>query len=398
MEANDGLIELHVAMNRKLKNIIRGAGSVFEIAPGSDPLPLKESVAERITKHFARVGNAISQASNQVSSEIISEIAKTPRIVAMGVGGAGNTGIDHLLKVGITGVDLIAVNTDAQALNKTNTPDKLLIGRTGLGCGARPECGRESALNSIEKIQYALSGASVLFLFGGMGGGTGTGAMPVVATVAREMGILTIGIVTRPFFFEGEKRMKVAQAGITELSKHVDSLIVMHNDNVMAAMGDDVDVDDCFHAADDVLRNAVLGISDVITHPGLVNVDLEDIRQVFGGAGRAKIGMAKAEGFDRGRIAAERALASPLVEDANMTHPKAMLINVTAAKGNLKMKEINDVMNVVKPIAADDAHIIFGAVYDELMGDALQVTVLTTRFDQQDSNRQTNGPGIAKKS
>jgi cell division protein FtsZ len=220
------------------------------------------------------------------------------------------------------------------------------------------------------------------FITAGMGGGTGTGAAPVVAEIAREMGILTVGVVTKPFGFEGGKRMKSAEAGIAEFSKHVDSLIVILNDKLMEVMGDDADVDDCFKAADDVLKNAVGGIAEIITYPGLVNVDFEDVRTVMGEMGRAMMGSAAAAGVDRARIAAEQAVASPLLEGINLSGAKGVLVNITAAKGNLKMKEVNEVMNTVKAFAAEDAHIIFGAVYDELMGDALRVTVVATGLGQ----------------
>ncbi len=220
------------------------------------------------------------------------------------------------------------------------------------------------------------------FITAGMGGGTGTGAAPMVAEIAREMGILTVGVVTKPFSFEGGKRMKAAEAGIAEFSKHVDSLIVILNDKLMEVMGDDADVDDCFKAADDVLKNAVGGIAEIITYPGLVNVDFEDVRTVMGEMGRAMMGSAAAAGVDRARIAAEQAVASPLLEGVNLSGAKGVLVNITAAKGNLKMKEVNEVMNTVKAFAAEDAHIIFGAVYDELMGDALRVTVVATGLGQ----------------
>jgi cell division protein FtsZ len=220
------------------------------------------------------------------------------------------------------------------------------------------------------------------FITAGMGGGTGTGAAPVVAEIAREMGILTVGVVTKPFGFEGVKRMKAAEAGIAEFSKHVDSLIVILNDKLMEVMGDDADVDHCFKAADDVLKNAVGGIAEIITYPGLVNVDFEDVRTVMGEMGRAMMGSAAAAGVDRARIAAEQAVASPLLEGVNLSGAKGVLVNITAAKGGLKMREVNEVMNTVKAFAADDAHIIFGAVYDELMGDALRVTVVATGLGQ----------------
>jgi len=205
------------------------------------------------------------------------------------------------------------------------------------------------------------------------------------------MGILTVGVVTKPFSFEGNKRMKAAEAGIAEFSKHVDSLIVILNDKLMEVMGDDADVDDCFKAADDVLKNAVGGIAEIITYPGLVNVDFEDVRTVMGEMGRAMMGSSAAAGVDRARIAAEQAVASPLLEGVNLSGAKGVLVNITAAKGGLKMKEVNEVMNTVKAFAADDAHIIFGAVYDELMGDALRVTVVATGLGQVAAarNRQT---------
>jgi cell division protein FtsZ len=215
-----------------------------------------------------------------------------------------------------------------------------------------------------------------------MGGGTGTGAAPVVAEIAREMGILTVGVVTKPFSFEGARRMKAAEAGIAEFSKHVDSLIVILNDKLMEVMGDEADVDDCFKAADDVLKNAVGGIAEIITYPGMVNVDFEDVKTVMGEMGRAMMGSAAASGVDRARIAAEQAVASPLLEGVNLSGARGVLVNITAAKGKLKMKEVNEVMNTVKAFAAEDAHIIFGAVYDELMGDALRVTVVATGLGQ----------------
>jgi cell division protein FtsZ len=220
------------------------------------------------------------------------------------------------------------------------------------------------------------------FITAGMGGGTGTGAAPVVAEIAREMGILTVGVVTKPFGFEGNKRMKAAEAGIAEFSKHVDSLIVILNDKLMEVMGDDADVDHCFKAADDVLKNAVGGIAEIITYPGLVNVDFEDVRTVMGEMGRAMMGSAAAAGVDRARIAAEQAVASPLLEGVNLSGAKGVLVNITASRSGLKMKEVNEVMNTVKAFAAEDAHIIFGAVYDEMMGDALRVTVVATGLGQ----------------
>ncbi|HXE37553.1 MAG TPA: cell division protein FtsZ [Azonexus sp.] len=296
----------------------------------------------------------------------------------IGIGGAGGNAIEHMINEGVGGVEFIAANTDAQALSRNGAPNKLLLGKSGLSAGGRPENGREAAQECRDEIRASLEGAHMAFITVGMGGGTGTGAAPVVAEIAREMGILTVGVVTKPFSFEGNKRMKSAEAGIAEFSKHVDSVIVILNDKLMEVMGDDADIDHCFKAADDVLKSAVGGIAEVITYPGLVNVDFEDVSTVMGEMGRAMMGSAAAAGIDRARIAAEQAVASPLLEGVNLSDAKGVLVNITAAKGSLKMKEVNEVMNTVKAFAAEDAHIIFGAVYDELMGGKLRVTVVAT--------------------
>ena len=321
--------------------------------------------------------------------EIIEKEETGTVIKVIGVGGAGGNAIEHMIQEGVQGVEFIAANTDAQALNRNTAHVKLPLGQTGLGAGAKPEAGKSAAEAHREDIRASLQGAHMAFITAGMGGGTGTGAAPVVAEVAREMGILTVGVVTKPFSFEGGKRMKSAEAGIAEFSKHVDSLIVILNDKLMDVMGDDADVDDCFKAADDVLKNAVGGIAEIITYPGLVNVDFEDVRTVMGEMGRAMMGSAAAAGVDRARIAAEQAVASPLLEGVNLSGARGVLVNITAARGNLKMKEVNEVMNTVKAFAAEDAHIIFGAVYDELMGDALRVTVVATGLGQAAAKRQT---------
>ena len=303
-------------------------------------------------------------------------------IKVFGVGGAGGNAIEHMINEGVNGVEFIAANTDAQALGRNAASSKLSLGQSGLGAGAKPEKGQEAAQAHRDEIRASLQGAHMAFITAGMGGGTGTGAAPVVAEIAREMGILTVGVVTKPFSFEGGKRMKAAEAGIAEFSKHVDSLIVILNDKLMEVMGDDADVDHCFKAADDVLKNAVGGIAEIITYPGLVNVDFEDVRTVMGEMGRAMMGSAAAAGVDRARIAAEQAVASPLLEGVNLSGAKGVLVNITASRSGLKMKEVNEVMNTVKAFAAEDAHIIFGAVYDEMMGDALRVTVVATGLGQ----------------
>ena len=308
-------------------------------------------------------------------------------IKVIGVGGAGGNAVDHMIREGVMGVEFIAANTDAQALKRSVAHKKVRLGKTGLGAGAKPEAGRDAAIEERAQIAEAIKGAHMVFITAGMGGGTGTGAGPIVAEVARELGILTVAVVTKPFGFEG-KRLKIAEAGIAELQKSVDSLIVILNDKLMDVLGDDVSMDDAFKAADNVQRNAVGGIAEIINFPCLVNVDFEDVRTVMGEMGMAMMGSANASGVDRARIAAEQAVASPLLEGINLSGAKGVLVNITATRG-LKMKEVNEVMNTVREFAADDAHIIFGAVYDESMGEEIRVTVVATGLGQAQSKRQT---------
>lgn len=308
-------------------------------------------------------------------------------IKVIGVGGAGGNAVDHMIREGVMGVEFVAANTDAQALKRSVAHKKVRLGKTGLGAGAKPEAGRNAAVEEREQIAESLKGAHMVFITAGMGGGTGTGAAPIVAEVARELGILTVAVVTKPFGFEG-KRLKVAEAGIAELQKSVDSLIVILNDKLMDVLGDDVSMDEAFKAADNVLRNAVGGIAEIINFPGLVNVDFEDVRTVMGEMGMAMMGSANASGVDRARIAAEQAVASPLLEGINLSGAKGVLVNITSTRG-LKMKEVNEVMNTVREFAADDAHIIFGAVYDESMGEEIRVTVVATGLGQAMAKRQS---------
>jgi len=322
--------------------------------------------------------------------EIIEKEALAPDsetvIKVIGVGGAGGNAVDHMIREGVMGVEFVAANTDAQALKRSVAHKKLRLGKSGLGAGAKPEVGRDAAVSEREHIAEALKGSHMVFITAGMGGGTGTGAAPIVAEIAREMGVLTVGVVTKPFMFEG-KRSKIAEAGIAELQKHVDSLIVILNDKLMDVLGEDVSMDEAFKAADNVLRNAVGGIAEIINFPGLVNVDFEDVRTVMGEMGMAMMGSAYASGVDRARIAAEQAIASPLLEGVNLSGAKGVLVNITSSR-SLRMKEVHEVMNTVREFAADDAHIIFGAVYDEGMGDELRVTVVATGLGQQQAKRQ----------
>ncbi|WP_263768909.1 cell division protein FtsZ [Propionivibrio soli] len=308
-------------------------------------------------------------------------------IKVIGVGGAGGNAVDHMIQDGVMGVEFIAANTDAQALKRSVAHKKIRLGRTGLGAGAKPEMGRSAAIEERDQIAEALKGAHMVFITAGMGGGTGTGAGPIVAEVARELGVLTVAVVTKPFAFEG-KRLKVAEEGIAELQKNVDSLIVILNDKLMDVLGDDVSMDEAFKAADNVLRNAVGGIAEIINFPGLVNVDFEDVRTVMGEMGMAMMGSANASGVDRARIAAEQAVASPLLEGINLSGAKGVLVNITATR-SLKMKEVNEVMSTVREFAAEDAHIIFGAVYDESMGEEIRVTVVATGLGQAQAKRQS---------
>ena len=289
-------------------------------------------------------------------------------IKVIGIGGAGGNAVDHMIREGVMGVEFVAANTDSQALKRSVAHKKIRLGKTGLGAGAKPEAGRSAAVEERDQIAESLKGAHMVFITAGMGGGTGTGAGPIIAEVARELGILTVAVVTKPFAFEG-KRLKVAEEGIAELQKHVDSLIVILNDKLMAVLGEDVSMDEAFKAADNVLRNAVGGIAEIINFPGLVNVDFEDVRTVMGEMGMAMMGSANASGVDRARIAAEQAVAS--------------------ATRSLKMKEVNEVMNTVRAFAADDAHIIFGAVYDEAMDEEIRVTVVATGLGQAQAKRQS---------
>ncbi|MBI0416659.1 MAG: cell division protein FtsZ [Nitrosospira sp.] len=300
-------------------------------------------------------------------------------IKVIGVGGCGSNAVDHMIQNGVQGVEFICINTDAQALQRNKANNLLQLGSAttkGLGAGANPEIGREAALEDREHIAELIKGSDMLFITAGMGGGTGTGAAPVVAEIAKEMGILTVAVVTRPFSFEG-KRLKVAQTGMEALSQYVDSLIVIPNDKLMAVLGDDITMLDAFKAANNVLYGAVAGIAEVINCPGLVNVDFADVKTVMSEMGMAMMGSASAAGIDRARLAAEQAVASPLLEDVNLSGARGVLVNITASSG-MKMREVNEVMNTIKDFTAEDATVIIGTVIDENMQNDLRVTVVAT--------------------
>jgi cell division protein FtsZ len=300
-------------------------------------------------------------------------------IKVIGVGGCGGNAVEHMIEKGLSGVDFICANTDAQALKRSTARTQLQLGAAltrGLGAGAKPEIGRDAAMEDRDRIAETIEGADMLFITAGLGGGTGTGAAPVIADIAKSLGILTVAVVTRPFKFEG-KRTKVASAGIEELTKRVDSLIIIPNEKLMDVLGEDVSVLDAYAAANDVLHGAVSGIAEVINNPGLVNVDFADVRTVMGEVGMAMMGSATSAGADRSRSAAQQAVKSPLLEDVNLAGARGVLVNITASSG-LKMKEYHEVMNTIKEFTAEDAMVIIGTVIDDAMDDRLRVTMIAT--------------------
>jgi cell division protein FtsZ len=310
--------------------------------------------------------------------EMIEEFDQGTRIKVMGVGGGGGNAVDHMIAKEVQGVEFICANTDAQALNRSSAHQTIQLGSTGLGAGAKPDVGKRAAEEAEERIREAIDGAHMLFLTCGMGGGTGTGAAPVIARVAKSMGILTVGVVTKPFEFEGNRRMKAAEAGVAELEANVDSMIVVLNEKLLEVLGDDVTQEDAFAHANDVLRNAVGGISDVIHVPGLVNVDFEDVKTVMSEPGKAMMGTAQAGGPDRANKAAEMAVACPLLEGIDLSGARGVLVLIAASKANFKLAESRNAMNTIRRYAADDAHVIYGTAYDEGLGDQLRVTVIAT--------------------
>ena len=309
-------------------------------------------------------------------------------IKVVGVGGAGGNAVDHMISAGVAGVEFIAANTDAQALVRGKSKINIQLGATGLGAGAKPEAGKAAATEAREQIAEALRGSHMVFITAGMGGGTGTGAAPVIAEIAKEMGILTVAVVTKPFSFEGAKRLRSAEQGIEELAQHVDSVIVILNEKLEEVLGDDVTMEEAFGAADNVLKNAVAGISEIINVPGLVNVDFQDVRTVMAEQGMAMMGSASASGIDRARLLAEQAVASPLLEGVNLSGARGVLVNITANRSSLKMKETREIMNTIRSFAAEDATIILGAVYDDSMTDELRVTVVATGLGAPLAQRQ----------
>jgi cell division protein FtsZ len=303
-------------------------------------------------------------------------------IKIIGVGGAGGNAVSHMASSGMPAFEFICANTDAQALSSTQTEKRIQLGESGLGAGSDPMVGRESAVRERTIIADALKGADMLFITAGMGGGTGTGAAPVVAEVARELGILTVGVVSKPFEFEGPRRMRVAEEGIAVLARCVDSLVIVLNSRLEEVLGDDITQKQAFAAADEVLSKAVTGIAEIISVPGMINVDFEDVRTVMRQTGMAMMGSAQHAGDDRAVKAAEEAISCPLLDGSNLRAARGLLVNIAASEETLKLRETKQVMNTICAQTNDDAIIKFGAVFDDTLGDAMRVTVVATGLNR----------------
>jgi cell division protein FtsZ len=321
--------------------------------------------------------------------ELIDANPQNAVIKVVGIGGGGGNAVEHMMAACIEGVEFICANTDAQALKNSSAHTTIQLGESitrGLGAGANPEIGRRSAEEDRERIKAALTGADMVFLTSGMGGGTGTGAAPVFAQIAKELGILTVAITTRPFSFEGKVRMQVAEAGITNLSQYVDSLITIPNNKLLTVLGKNVSLVNAFKAANDVLRGAVQGIAELITRPGLINVDFADVRTVMSEMGMAMMGTGIASGENRARIAAEAAISSPLLEDVDMTGARGVLVNITAGL-DMSIGEFEEVGDAIKSITSDTATVVVGTVIDPELRDEVRVTVIVTGLGR----KQTGG-------
>ena len=312
--------------------------------------------------------------------ELMDTCGQNAIIKVIGVGGGGGNAVNHMVNSNIDGVDFICANTDAQALKNISARTILQLGSEltkGLGAGANPDVGRQAALDDRERIQEVIEGADMVFLTAGMGGGTGTGAAPIIAAIAKELGILTVAVVTRPFSFEGNKRRAVADKGIEELTQYVDSLITIPNEKLLPVLGRDISLLSAFNAANDVLLGAVQGIAELITRPGLINVDFADVRTVMSEMGMAMMGTGTATGENRAREAAEKAIASPLLEDVNLQGARGILVNITGGP-DLAIGEFDEVGNTVKEFACDDAIVVVGTVIDPELTEEIRVTVVAT--------------------
>ncbi len=312
--------------------------------------------------------------------ELMDAYSQNAVIKVIGVGGGGGNAVHHMVMSNIEGVDFICANTDAQALQNSKVRTLLQLGANitkGLGAGTNPQIGKDAALEDRDRIYEALEGSDMVFITAGLGGGTGTGAAPIVAQVARELGILTVAVVTKPFSFEGKKRQKVADDGVRELAQYVDSLITIPNEKLLSVLGQDMSLLDAFKAANDVLQGAVQGIAELITRPGLINVDFADVRTVMLEMGTAMMGSGRASGADRARLAAEQAIRSPLLEDVNLSGSRGILVNITAGP-DLSIGEFYEVGGTIEEVASEDANVVVGTVIDPDMGNELRVTVVAT--------------------
>ena len=318
--------------------------------------------------------------------EIVDAYSQSNAIIrVIGIGGGGGNAVEHMLTSNIEGVEFVCANTDAQALKHSSARTVLQLGHTvtkGLGAGANPDVGRQSALEDRDRIVDLLEGSDMVFITAGMGGGTGTGASPIIAQIAKELGILTVAVVTKPFPFELKRRMKIAEDGIAELAEHVDSLITVPNEKLLSVLGGGISLRDAFKAANDVLHGAVQGIAELITRPGMINVDFADVRTVMSEKGRAMMGSGKATGDDRARRAAEAAIACPLLEDVNLSGARGILVNVTAGP-DLGMDEFAAVGEAIGEFASENALVVIGTALDENVKDELRVTVVATGLGQQ---------------
>lgn len=322
--------------------------------------------------------------------ELVDNVTQNAVIKVVGVGGGGGNAVEHMLSSQVEGVEFICANTDAQALKNMNAKTLLQLGGTitkGLGAGANPNVGRDAALEDRERIREVLNGADMVFITAGMGGGTGTGGAPIVAEIAKEMGILTVAVVTKPFPFEGKKRMQIAMEGMKQLSESVDSLITIPNEKLLDVLGPKTSLLDAFKAANDVLLGAVQGIADLIIRPGMINVDFADVRTVMSEMGMAMMGTGRATGENRAREAAEAAIRSPLLEDVNLQGARGILVNITAGE-SLSLGEFSEVGDTVEEFASDNATVVVGTVIDPTLGDELRVTVVATGLGASQSAEQ----------
>jgi cell division protein FtsZ len=340
----------------------------------------------------------IEETNDSLRVDFSDELRAGAKIKVIGVGGGGGNAVNRMIAAGVTGVDFLVANTDAQALRASNAPLKIQLGAKltkGLGAGANPEIGRRAALEDTDKVIDALEGADMVFVTAGLGGGTGSGGAPIVASLARELHALTVGVVTKPFAFEGKRRMTQAEQGLQELSQSVDTVICIPNERLMQFVDKGTSFFEAFRIADDILRQGVQGISDIITITGIINRDFADIKTIMEGMGYAVMGTAVAEGENRAVEATNRAIASPLLEDATINGAQGILLNITGSS-KLTLHEVHEASSIVQKAAAENANIIFGAVHDESMGDAVKVTVIATGIKSERLGlKPLTGPSLA---